>query len=103
MGRVMLVKTARITVETDTVMIVRQARTAPGWCPICRAEVDVITLDSASIAEPGCAEQLQDWLNTGKLHFWQPPNGPAQICLPSLLHCFELDGLPKMRIAKETT
>jgi hypothetical protein len=103
MGRVMVAKTARITVETDTVIIVRQARTAPGWCPVCRAEVDVITLDSASVAEPGSGARLQDWLNTGKLHFWQSPNGPAQICLPSLLHCFELDGLPRMRIAKETT
>ncbi len=99
----MLVKTARITVETDTVMIVRQARTAPGLCPVCRAEVDVITLDNASIADLESAAQLQDWVSTGKLHFWQPPNRPAQICLPSLLHCFELDGLPKMRIAKERT
>ena len=103
MGRVMLVKTARITVETDTVMILRQARTAPGWCPVCRGWADVITLDNASIADPGSEAQLQNWFSTGKLHFWQPPNGPAQICLPSLLHCFELDGLPKMRIAKETT
>ena len=28
-------------------------------------------------------------------------SGPARIRLPSLLHCFELEGLPKSQIAKE--
>jgi hypothetical protein len=55
MGRVMLVKTARITVETDTVMIVRQARTAPGWCPVCRAEMDVIIAGRAGAGCSACA------------------------------------------------
>ena len=25
---------------------------------------------------------------TGRLHLWQPANGPAQICVTSLLQCF---------------
>ena len=103
MERLRVVKTARITVETDTVIVVRRASTAPAWCPVCQAQVDAITLDKSSPAEPAAVAQIQSWLNSGKLHLWQQPNGPTQICLASLLRCFELDGVPKFRIAKETT
>jgi len=99
----MVVRTARITVETDTVMVIYNARTGPGWCPACSAEAEVIFLDNAAgLAEPAAA-QIQEWLTTGQLHLWQPPDGPAQICLPSLLRCFEGYGNPEMRIAKEAT
>lgn len=97
----MVVRRARITIETDTVMVVRHSRTAQGWCPGCQAEVEVITLDGASLAEPGASAQIQEWNRSGRLHFWQPPEGPPQICFPSLLQCFESGAIPKTRIAKE--
>lgn len=101
MERIGVVRTARITVETDTVIVVRQAKTACAWCPKCGAEVEVITLEIASITEEAATAQLQEWLSTGKLHLWQIADGPAQICLASLLQCFELDVVPRTRITKE--
>lgn len=89
MERAVAVKTTRITVETETLMIIRRAKAALDWCPYCRAEVDVITLDNDGFAEPSTASQIQEWLGTGKLHLWQPATGPAQICVASLLRCFE--------------
>lgn len=103
MERVRVVKTARITVETDTVMIVRQATTSRGWCPVCCAEADVVTLGQDSAADPSATTQIEEWVRTGQLHVWHQPDGPTQLCLASLLHCFELDAVPKFRIAKETT
>ena len=85
----MVVKTTRIIVETETLMLVRRAKATLAWCPDCRAEVDVIALDNDSLAEPLGPAQIQEWLGTGKLHLWQPATGPAQICLTSLLQCFE--------------
>ena len=85
----MAVRTTRITIETEMLTIVRRAKAAMGWCPECRAEVDVITVDSESLAEPDTAAQIQQWLGTSKLHLWQTPNGPAQLCVQSLLRCFE--------------
>jgi hypothetical protein len=93
-------KTTRVTVETETLMIVRRAKATLAWCPDCRAEVDVITLGPQ---EPASAAHIQEWLKIGKLHMWQEPDGPAHICLPSLLCCFEQGGVPKFQIAKETT
>ena len=43
-----VVKTTRITVETETLMIIRRAKVALAWCPKCRTEVEVITLDGAA-------------------------------------------------------
>ena len=98
-----MVRTVRITVETDTVMVVRHATTAPAWCPGCQSEVDAISLESDGLAGLGAMPQIQEWLDTGKLHHWQSPGGPTHICLSSLLSCFEQLGTPRMQIAKEAT
>jgi probable HAF family extracellular repeat protein len=89
-----VLKTTRITVETDMLMVIRRARSVLAWCPNCRAEVNVITLGSGSLAEAATAAQLQQWLNTGKLHFWQRADESAQLCVPSLLQCIECEGVP---------
>ena len=96
-----MVKTTRITVETETLMIVRRAKAGLAWCPDCRAEVDVITLDNDSLAKSITAAHIEEWLGTGKLHLWQPAQGPTQICVSSLLRCFELDAVRKI-ILKRT-
>ncbi|HYL63428.1 MAG TPA: hypothetical protein VE077_12485 [Candidatus Methylomirabilis sp.] len=86
----MVTKTTRITVETETLLVVRRAKAALAWCPDCRAEVDVITLDDSRLTDPAAA-QLRQWLEAGKLHLWQPAIGPAQICVTSLLQCVDFD------------
>jgi hypothetical protein len=86
-----VLRTTRITVETDTRMVIRNAKAVRDWCPRCHAEVVVITLTDDSLLEPTTADQVQRWLNTGELHFSQSATGPGQICVPSLLRCFDLD------------
>jgi hypothetical protein len=68
-------------------MIVRRAQATLAWCPDCCAEVDVIKVDNGS--EPATGAQIARWIGTGKLHIWQPASGAAQICVTSLLQCFE--------------
>jgi hypothetical protein len=89
-------KTTRITIETRTRLVIRRAKAVLAWCPSCRAEVDVITLENDSLPEPVTAAQIQEWLATSNLHFWRTANGPAQICLPSLFRCFELEELQSL-------
>ncbi len=72
-----MLKTTRITVETDTLMVIRRARAVLAWCPNCRAEVNVINLTTESLANAATTAQFQHWLDTGKLHLWQPANGPS--------------------------
>lgn len=79
----------RITVETETLTTIRRAKAAMGWCPGCRAEVEVIALDNESVTALATAAQFQQWLGTGKLHMWQSRIGPTQLCIRSLLRCLE--------------
>ena len=89
MDRPSAMKTTKITVETETLVIVRHAKATRGWCPDCCAEVNVITLGDNAIADPSTTARIQEWLVAGKLHFRQPAAGPVQVCLTSLLRCFE--------------
>ncbi len=82
-------RTTRITVETDTFLVVRRAKAALAWCPDCSAEGDVITLTQDSFLEPATATQVEAWLRTGKLHLWRNGEGAVQICVTSLLQSSE--------------
>jgi hypothetical protein len=78
-------RTTRITVETESLMVVRRAKAVVAWCPDCHAEVDVITLTQDSFSELPTAAQMQRWPGAGKLHLWQSAEGTVQICVTSLL------------------
>jgi hypothetical protein len=87
MERAVAVKTTTITVETETLIIVHRAKAALDWCPDCRAQVDVITLDRDSLIEFATTAQIHEWHSKGKLHLWQPAHGLTRICVTSLLQC----------------
>ena len=76
----MVVRTTKITIETEGLFIVRQARTVVSWCPGCEAEVETMLLD-----EDTPAAQLLGGPPTGTLHIWSPAEGAARVCLPSLM------------------
>jgi len=95
------VKTTRITIETERILVVRRAEQVAGWCPICCRQGEFILLDNAALMEPVLAAQINEWHGTGKLHLLLEENGSTRICLASLLCCFELDGNSGIRIAKE--
>jgi hypothetical protein len=92
----MTAKTTRVTLETETLLVIRRVKPILAWCPDCLAEVDVITLDNDRLAEPITAAEFQEWLGSGKLHFWRTADGPNQICLTSLLRCFKLETTQKL-------
>src|ERR1700733_8966531 len=73
----MAVRTTKITIETEGLLVIHRARTVVSWCPGCQAEVDVVLLGEDTA-------QLLSGLPTGTLHIWSPPEGPVRICLPSL-------------------
>lgn len=93
----MAVRTTKISIETEGLLVVRQARTVVTWCPGCQAEVEVMLLE-----EDNPAAQLLSGLPAGTLHLWAPPEGPAQICLPSLLQRSNPNDPQPIRIAERT-
>lgn len=92
----MVVKTTRITIETENLLVVRRGKAIVTWCPACRADVEVMMLEGDSLGEDIPSGYLRDWIRTGKLHLWRSAEGSAQICLPSLLQCFEAESVPRL-------
>ncbi len=92
----MVLKTTRITIEIENLLVVRRGKTSVTWCPGCCADVEVMMLEGDSLGEDIPTSYLADWLATGKLHSWRIGGGPAQICLPSLLQCFETDAVHRL-------
>ena len=93
--------TTRISIEIETLKIVRRAGLTTARCPICHAEVEAVNLEGDSFAGIPAA-LLRDWIVAGKMHLWCDAAGPAQLCLPSLLHCFESQDVRKHKVINRT-
>jgi hypothetical protein len=100
--RAVVVKTTRITIETESLLVVRRGKTIVTWCPACCAEVEAMTVEGDSLGEGIPSALLREWLATGRLHFWGPEGGPVQICLPSLLQCFASEDARSFQAPKRT-
>jgi hypothetical protein len=80
-----MAKQTKITIETDSLLILRGRSSPRAWCPRCMAEVDMIALENAGVVSNLEPPALEEWLNSGELHRWQASDGSTLTCLNSLL------------------
>jgi len=78
-------KLTRITIETDSLLILRGRTSDRVWCRHCQAEVGAIALEDVGVISNLERAALEEWLNSGELHRLQTADGSAFICLNSLL------------------
>lgn len=98
----MVVKTTRITIETESLLVVHRGKTIVTWCPACGAVAEAMTLEGTSFGEDIPSTLLREWFAAGKLHLWSPDGGPSLICLTSLLRCFESQEARRLSTPKPT-
>jgi hypothetical protein len=80
-----MAKQTKITIETDSLLILRSRNSVRAWCPRCAAEVEMIALENAGVISNLDRPALEEWLNSGNLHLSQAADGSVLICLNSLL------------------
>jgi hypothetical protein len=80
-----MAKQTKITIETDSLLILRSRNSRRAWCPLCAAEGEMITLENAGVISNLDRPALEEWLNSGNLHRSQAADGSVLICLNSLL------------------
>jgi len=85
----MVVKTTKITIETESLLVVHKGRTIVAWCRSCDAETELMTLEGESLLRETSSLLVSDWLAAGQLHSWKTEDGQAHICLASLHRCFD--------------
>jgi hypothetical protein len=80
-----MAKQTNITIETDSLLILRGRNSSRAWCPQCAAEADMIALENVGVISNLDRAAVEEWLNSGELHRAKSANGSALICLNSLL------------------
>lgn len=75
----------KVTVETDSVLIVRGRSSTSAWCSLCGAEAEMVSTESIGVITNLDRSELEQWLNSDVLHRSQSADGSAQICLNCLL------------------
>jgi hypothetical protein len=75
-----MAKQTKITIESQSLLILRGRSSARAWCPDCAAASEMIAIDSA-----GLIANLERPLNSGELHQLQSTDGSTLICLNSLM------------------
>jgi hypothetical protein len=81
----LVTKLTRITIETDSLLIVHGRSSDRVWCRHCEAEVGAIALENVGVISNLERAALEEWLNSGELHRLQTTGGSTSICLNSLL------------------
>jgi hypothetical protein len=80
-----MVKKTKITIETDSLLILQGRSSRRAWCPRCAAEGEMIALEDAGVISNLERAALEEWLNSGELHRSRATDGSTLICLNSLL------------------
>jgi hypothetical protein len=80
-----MAKQTKITIETDSLLILRGRSSLRAWCDRCAAEVEMVALETTGVISNLEQPELEEWLGSGELHRLQAAGGSALICLNSLL------------------
>jgi hypothetical protein len=78
-------KMTKITIESDSLLILRGQSSTRAWCPQCGADVEMIALENVGVISNLDRTALEAWLNSGALHRSKADDGSALVCLNSLL------------------
>ena len=80
-----MAKQTKITIESDSLLILRGRSSSRAWCPQCGTDAEVIALDNVGVVSNLDRPALEAWLNSGDLHRLPGTDGSSQVCLNSLL------------------
>jgi hypothetical protein len=80
-----MAKRTRITIETDSLLVLRGRKPLRSWCPQCSAEVEVIAMNEVGVVSNLSPGEVQAWLESPELHHSRSSGGEALICLNSML------------------
>ena len=77
-------KITEITIETEQVVVRRQAEITQSWCDGCSAFTRMVTPDEAALLTQISARTIYRQAENGELHFTETTEGLFLICLDSI-------------------
>jgi hypothetical protein len=75
-----------ITIEIDELMLLENRRGGRVriWCPACAREVMMVTPEQASAITTARVRTINRWVESGRVHFMETPDGLLLLCADSL-------------------
>jgi hypothetical protein len=80
-----MAKHTKITIETDSLLVLRGRRSLRAWCPECGAEGEMIRLDEVGVISNLPPPEVKAWIQSEDLHHSEAADGAHLICLNSML------------------
>lgn len=80
-----MAKETRITIETESVLILRGRSPLLAWCQDCGDEVEMIPLDGVGVISNLAPPEVEMWLQSEDLHHIIATGGASLIYLNSML------------------
>ncbi len=80
-----MAKQTTITIETESLVMLRGKASRRIWCERCATEGEMIALESIGVISNLGPSAIEEWLNHGELHRSEMADGSIVICLKSLL------------------
>ena len=80
-----MARQTRITIETDSLLVLGGRKPLRAWCPACAAESEMIPLDRAGVISNLPSPEVEAWIESEDLHRVQSAEGAVLICLNSML------------------
>jgi hypothetical protein len=80
-----MAKQTKITIETDSLLILRGRIPVRAWCQQCGGETEMIPLEGVGVISNLLPLEVEAWIESEDLHRSQAPDGGRLICLNSLL------------------
>ncbi len=89
MGQRLMAKQTKITIETDSLLILRGRSSVLARCPLCRADAEMIDLAKVGVISNLDLPALEEWLNSPDLHRSSVQESSTLVCLKALLSCLQ--------------
>ena len=77
-------KRIEVTIETERLLIASNRKVATIWCDACSRLVKMISVDEAAALTGQTERTIYGWVESGRLHFSETPEGRLRICLNSI-------------------
>ena len=83
-----MAKRTKITIETDSLLVLRDRRSLRAWCPQCGLKSEMIPLNEVGVISNLPPREIEAWLESEELHHTSTADGAPLICLNSMLKRF---------------
>ena len=80
-----MARQTKITIETESLLVLRGRTPVRAWCPQCAAQTEMIPLEGIGVVSNLATSEVEAWLECEELHRVQTHAGAQLICLNSLL------------------